>query len=277
MKPKLRRNLALTAVVPVLLLGVAACGDDSDGAKDDNETTQTTTGEETDAADGGDGADDTDGSDETDVPSGDLTTAEFAELMSSGIAATTTAKVTMRMDADGMVTETEGVTDMSGGTVSSHMKMTMQGQTTEMILVDGDLYMSMPGGQGWTKMSTSDASATGLDDSLFDPQVSTRALVDGLKSVETIGQEDVDGVATTHYRIVTDVAAMMGALGEGEAPAGMEDITQDVWLDSEGRSVKTAYEMEVGGVTVKTETKMSDFGAPVTIEAPPADQVTEMP
>ncbi len=275
MKPKLRRTVALTAVVPLMLAGVAACGDDSD-EKDDNETSQTSTPLGTDGTDTTDGTNPTDGTDGDEAPGGDLSTEEFANLMTAGIEATTTAKVVTRSETNGMVTVSEGVTDMSGRTLASHMTMTMQGQTTEMIMIDGDLYMKMPGSEGWTKMSASDATAGGVEETAFDPQALTQAFLGGLKSVETIGEEDVNGVATTHYRMVTDITAAMEALGSPEAAAGMDDITQDVWLDSEGRSVKSSYEMEMSGVTMKSETLMSDFGAPVTIEAPPADEVTEM-
>lgn len=77
---------------------------------------------------------------------------------------------------------------------------------------------------------------------------------------EQIGQEDVGGVPTTQYRGTVGEEAM------GIAPAGS---VVDAWVDADGYLRRVSF--EDGGATATIE--LYDFGAELTIEAPPSDEV----
>lgn len=84
---------------------------------------------------------------------------------------------------------------------------------------------------------------------------------------EEVGEEQVAGVDTTRYRT---------AVGLGDATA---QVPIDVWVDADGLVRKLEVrapgpEPEAPGAVVTVE--LSDFGAVVEAEPPPADQVTDL-
>ncbi len=106
---------------------------------------------------------------------------------------------------------------------------------------------------------------------------------------EETGEEDVEGVATTRYRVVVDVDAVRGQVGEtGEGlleglerlhPDGV--VPLDVWIDDDDRIRQVAYdgEVDVAGVTqlrLGTQVTFDDFGTPVDIAAPDDDEVVDV-
>jgi len=103
------------------------------------------------------------------------------------------------------------------------------------------------------------------------------------KLLELVGTEDVDGVATNHYRITMDPSQYLAAM---EFPAAMADmlpkeLVTEMWIDADNLPRKFTQTIEVpsaaGGAATSstTEGTYSDFGTDVEIEAPPADEVTE--
>lgn len=149
----------------------------------------------------------------------------------------------------------------------------------EMVLVDDRFYLLPPGAETWTTMSAEEALGDdGLGTANFDPAGMTEAAVAAITSVETVGDEEVDGVATTHYRVSSDFQQMMSIFeGEQADVDGPDELVQDLWLDSRGRAVRSSYEMEVGAATISSETVMTDFGLDVDIQAPPTEKVDEAP
>lgn len=104
----------------------------------------------------------------------------------------------------------------------------------------------------------------------------------GIDDVTRVGVEDVGGVSTTHYRGSIDVAKAVTKL-----PPRMQDQMRrmpgftsaswnvDAWVDAGGLLRKMA--IDIDGSTVKaTEVfELHDFGAPVDLTAPPADDVVD--
>ena len=99
-----------------------------------------------------------------------------------------------------------------------------------------------------------------------------------------VGTETVDGVETTHYHGVVDLKKAAAAGGPAsEAIQRLEQLgatTQfpmDVWIDGSGmiRRFTQSYDQSLGGQTMSLDTTMdiSDYGTPVDVTAPPADQV----
>ena len=286
MRTNITRRFAAALVVPVAVLGLAACNDDNDDSSGSDQPNDTTSQENTE-----NGADSTDdGGDATDTDNGAdgaTNNDEFIKLLESGLENTTTARMSMEIDAAGMSTTAEGILDYSGDMPATQMTMTMPGASgggeMEMIMVDGVIYMTMPG-------MTTDGSYLMIDpksnpeladqmggmDSL-DLGSTTKMLTEGLEKAEKVGEEDIDGVATSHYVVTVNTDAAKEMLGDMEQGAGAAEIpdslTYDVWLDSEGRMVQVNADINGTG-TVKMN--MSDFGADVSIEAPPADKVQDM-
>jgi hypothetical protein len=140
-------------------------------------------------------------------------------------------------------------------------------------------------GDKWLKIDLSDPdSLFGMIGKATDPEVMFQAL-EAPKKLELVGTEDVDGVATNHYRITLDPTQYIEAMDFPAAMADMlpEELVTEMWVDADNLPRKFSQTMEIEGMgggkptTSSTEGTYSDFGADVEIEAPPSSEVTEQP
>jgi hypothetical protein len=107
-----------------------------------------------------------------------------------------------------------------------------------------------------------------------------------------VGQERVRGVDTTHYRATADLAKYPNALPAAQRArarasvrkliqaSGRATLPMDVWVDGDGYVRRTAveYSLKTQGVrsTSQITVDLLDYGAPVDIEVPAADQTTDL-
>ena len=114
------------------------------------------------------------------------------------------------------------------------------------------------------------------------------ALADANADVETLGQEDVRGVPTTHYRATLDLEALSQDLTADEREELFSDVGEldisdfpiDIWIGEDGNVYRYSIEVDastVGGsnefLGMSMTFEMWDHGADVAIEAPPSDEV----
>ena len=164
------------------------------------------------------------------------------------------------------------------------------GTTVEMI-GDGDvLYLQVPegqresfGGKPWARL---DAAALGAGFGGVSPSASPVQTFEQLREageVETVGEEEVRGVATTHFRTVFDLSGSVpDGPGTAEVRKALEAVDVDVWLDSDDRVRRHRTSIDLGtavgagaGFTIITTIETFDFGKAVAIEVPPPDQVAD--
>jgi hypothetical protein len=159
----------------------------------------------------------------------------------------------------------------------------------EMILDGTTVYVGLSGfplsatGKSWLKFSQ-----IGSDDMqrlvhavrLLDPGTLFQ-LLDDAGHFQEIGADDVGAVQTTHYRGAVDIGKLATAFGAPpEALKGHADtqFPVDAWVDGDGYLRKVAFDVptlqDEPGATV--EITFSDFGAPVDVTPPPADQVQDV-
>jgi len=260
-RPALVRRALAAAVLPLALTSLSACGSD-DGAKaEDTASTAKPSGSSAPA--------------DTPEAGSTVAPADFADTYRSAFDNTTTAHMTMKLDMMGQQITGDGDIDYSQDSPAVAMTMdgaAFGGESLEARLVDNVMYVKMGSmTQGkFVKMDldSPDNPLGSLADSM-DPSRAMDALESALTKVIYVGS-DSDG---DHYKATVDTAAMMKAMGQGvPATAQMpKSMSYDAWFDSEGRFSRMVMDM---GPTGTTEMKLSDFGADVTIEAPPADQVT---
>jgi hypothetical protein len=265
-----RRTLAAAALAPLLVAGLAACGDDDSGpqAKDSTPAAAVLTGlQKGDEVDPGD----------------------FVDTVSGGVKASTTAHMKMEVGL-GSMGEMSGEGDLDYTADPPELAMTMDlpmagGAKAEMRYVDGIFYMSLgdlSGGKFW-KLDPSDAdSPLGDMGSMLDqvdPLGSLEKVEPAIDTVTYVGDEDVDGQSLDHYELTVDPAEYAKAMDlPAEAKSQLPDeLTYDIWLDDEHRLSKMHMDLPVAGTESSVDVTASDWGKDVTIEAPPADEVTEMP
>lgn len=176
--------------------------------------------------------------------------------------------------------------------------------TFETILVDNTIYenvgpsmAAMTGGKPWLKidlksvgslagMAGGMAPLSSLNQSA-DPSQQMKLLLTS-PNVKRVGAQTVDGTPATHYAGDIDPARMAEATGQLTADkvsalktalqqAGITTEHIDVWLGNDDLPVEfkvTGSSTTTGNLSV--DMHFSNWGEPVNISAPPADQVADV-
>ena len=119
-----------------------------------------------------------------------------------------------------------------------------------------------------------------------DPSQALQAL-QAIANVKEVGTAQIDGVDTTEYSGTVDpqkVAALLpkrAGLGQVFKQLGMTPIPVTAWIDADGyvRKFEESFSMttkNAGRMDMKLAASFSDFGTPVSITIPPADQTTDI-
>jgi hypothetical protein len=257
-RPALVRRSLAAAVLPLALGSLSACGGSDDGARAEDSSSVSSS-----SAPG--------------TPEAGSTVApgDFVDLYRSSFDNTTTAHMSMKLQLMGQQITGEGDVDYSQDNPAVAMTMdgaSFGGKGLEVRLVDNVMYLNMgPMTQGKfvkVDLDSPDNPLGSLADSM-DPSRAMDALEAGVQKVTYVGRDD-DG---DHYAVTVDTAAMLKGMGQ-DVPSSAQvpkTMSYDVWFDSEGRFTRMVMDMGSMGTTEMT---LSDFGADVSIEAPPADQVT---
>ncbi len=143
----------------------------------------------------------------------------------------------------------------------------------------------------WLSMPADDGAefATGFEAAPTDPHEVLGTYEGAAADVENLGEESVNGTTATHYRISVDATGLMEELSaEERAEAEASGVLAigvlpiDLWITDGGYLVRMILEIDgteaesVEGEfeTMKLAFDMYDINRPVSIKAPPADQVT---
>jgi hypothetical protein len=116
----------------------------------------------------------------------------------------------------------------------------------------------------------------------FDLKTST-ALLTASKDVKAVGTETVAGVETTHYAgtfNLQEAAALLAPEAQEQfktGMAGVKEVKFDAWVDAEGLPRKIGLAGGTAPDTFNATLAFKGFNEPVSIEAPPATQVGELP
>jgi hypothetical protein len=190
----------------------------------------------------------------------------------------------------------------------------LNGQTLQMQMVisGGTIYMKLPaalaakvpGGKPWISIDTAQmgkalnmpgyGSILNSSSSVFDPGQYLdylKAASDG--SIQTVGQETIDGVQTTHYRAQVDFSKLPDAVPAAERPV-MRQLIQalqahhtkvgsfpvDVWIDGSNlvRKIAMTLDMTVNGQTLTEAITLdiSDYGTQPAPTVPSPGQTTNL-
>jgi hypothetical protein len=188
-----------------------------------------------------------------------------------------------------------------GDNVQMSMDMGIAGMQISEVLIGDTVYMKIPalsselGGKPWAKIDLGSigsigASLQSLVDSAknTDPAAQLQPLL-ASGDVKKVGTQTVDGVQATHYAGTVDPAtafdssqaaknltpAQISQLKSMLSTAGVTTEKIDVWVASDGLPVEETISMDTKAGAEKVDLHMSGWGQPVSIAAPPADQVAD--
>ena len=143
----------------------------------------------------------------------------------------------------------------------------------------------------WVSMPADDAGSTAASFGAnpVNPTDIMSTFGPGVSDPQDLGRETIRGVETTHYAVLVDIDKIM-AEADAEALEELEDIgtgfptgelPMNFWIGDDGNVYR--FSMEFDGATTPDAGfesmtmiwEMFDYGAPIEIVAPPADQVTD--
>lgn len=279
----LRRTLSAATLSTALLLSSAALA-----GCNSEEAPKATSSEET-----SDAATPTPTESEAETPSeepaGDgeqIDTSEFMEVYRAAFEDATSAHMTMEAGGSGSTVTVEGDVDYTKSPMA--MTMTMSSPAfgdgeIEMRLVDEVMYMQLPGGGGkFVSMNLNDPTNP-LGETFteqMDPRSQLETFEAGIESAAYLGEEDLDGDTVDRYRVTLNSEAVLESLdpqARKQAEAGMpEELTYDLLFDGDGkfRQMEVDLGAAAGGAMQVT---FSDWGKDVTVKAPPAGQIMQLP
>ncbi|GAB4005023.1 hypothetical protein GCM10028772_12300 [Nocardioides ultimimeridianus] len=272
------------AVAALLVSGLAACG--SGGSDSPLAAGSTSTPTTSTTSMGSDPSPTAASSAPSAAAGSSLTAAEMTAIIKKGVGAIDTAHETLTMDttAAGSSVQVHGEADVQMKPMAMTMTMTMAGTKIEERFVDGAMYMQMPGattGGKWIKVDLAQVSSmmggSGMSDALTNPLGLMDKMAGFIDSATYVGPDSVNGAAVKHYKMTIDLKAAMAQMfpnlpGSASASIGSK-ADEDIWVDDQGRAVKTEVDFGTGSMT----TVLSDFGKKVSVQAPPASQVTTAP
>lgn len=166
-------------------------------------------------------------------------------------------------------------------------------QIGDRVFMKFPLFTAMFGAETeWVSMPAEESEdfTTGFESVPSDPNEVLDAYREADATVEDLGTETVNGVQATHYKITFDLEEMeltpqeraeleaSGIFAEGVVP-------MDLWISEQGYMVRMRLEIDGTGLDVAPEEAfekmimtydMVDINQPVTIEEPPASEVTDI-
>jgi outer membrane lipoprotein-sorting protein len=204
------------------------------------------------------------------------------------------------VSAQGLSGSGSGVFNGKQRTGQLKMKLNASGRQIPVdSVVDGDVvYLRSPAfaqattqDKQWIKLDLAalgsrqgTADLSGLLDASPTP-ANALAYLQGSSTVKKVGSEPVDGVDTTHYSVSANLDravqhlkganrdTVQGVISQG----GVKNLPLDVWVDGNGYIRKVRYDEHAGRRQAAEVTmELHDFGAPVSITAPPSDSVVDL-
>ncbi len=217
-----------------------------------------------------------------------------------------TAKTSMTITATGLGVPIDitasGAVDFATGDSELTMELgALGGSSVETRIVDGVSYTRL-GSTGWKSVDLKHAGLdpSSLSQSQSNPNQYLSYLAGVSDDVKTVGHGNVRGVDTTHYHATIDMGR---ALQRTDIPASLRDtleslapglasvkMSTDVWIDNEGRARKMTTTIPLAGLFKGSPLASSipadagetatvefyDFGTPLVVVAPPANEVTPL-
>ncbi|MGW3127237.1 hypothetical protein [Streptomyces sp. NPDC001123] len=154
-----------------------------------------------------------------------------------------------------------------------------------------DTFAAQTGGKHWIRYGYGDlASVAGSSGALLKDQMQNTTpnksvqmlLASG--DVKKVGEEKVDGQATTHYAGTVDVTGLAGLAGRSSGltasrlaalkkqltQAGVSTETVDIWVNDQDLLVKKTEKAATANGTMSQTAHYSDYGVKVSAQKPPA-------
>ncbi|WSQ11199.1 hypothetical protein OG604_27565 [Streptomyces sp. NBC_01231] len=211
---------------------------------------------------------------------------------SARVRSTTVMGTQLSLTADGALGWGQGLTGTltityTGGTTAETMRALGSTSMEARYLSDayyahmGDAFAEKAGGKHWIRYAYDDLADLSGGATFGDqmrnttPNQSVRLLLDS-EDVREVGEEKVDGRATTHYSGTVVVGEVADArLRKQLQQAGVLTETVDIWVDDRDLLVKKIDKGRTATGELTQTAYYSDYGVKVSTRRPPADDTED--
>jgi hypothetical protein len=159
--------------------------------------------------------------------------------------------------------------------------------------VPPSLVQALPQGKAWLKLDLAKlGEAQGIDLAQLmqfnqsNPNGALRYLRGATENFEAVGEEEVRGVETTHYRGTIDLRAVASQAPPAARKSyeriieisGTSRIPMEAWIDDDGLARRLRYEQPLGHGQGNLAFTMDlyDFGVDVAVRIPPQPQTIDL-
>jgi hypothetical protein len=224
--------------------------------------------------------------------SGSVSTGASANLsarLKNGMGGVFSAHVALRSEVAGQLVTGTGNETLSAGKLTA-MDITEQvGKrfSLRMVVLGNVVYVQLPPplsttGKPWLRAVASSTNpvlrqlATSISSAQQSASIDNSAqFATAARSLRLVGRETIDGEPCDHYDVTVDVVELAASQPNMQplAGAGLTTLPVQLWVNQQNRPVRIAENFMVQGQSVSTLVTVSKYNAPITITAPPADQV----
>lgn len=210
---------------------------------------------------------------------GTITGKQLTDMLAASWKKGGTASVTMESSSGESTSTTNGVVDYTTSPPSMSLTTAvaaMGGQQSKIIVQGGNIYMDMgdvTGGK-FMKMPTEGEGSELIDLSQLDPSKAFEQLGGGLKQVKSLGKEKIKGGTFRRYDAMVTTENLAKNLPKEARASLPERVLYSFWFDDSDLVRQVAVDM---GKTGTTTMAYDNWGQKVTIKAPAAKDVTQMP
>lgn len=209
----------------------------------------------------------------TDTGSGGTGSAEALGILRESAAAMKDIKsyhIVLESSQAGVSTAAEG--DIEVPDKTRLVVDTPQGET-EVLIIGEKAYTRLPGTDSYIE---TDSGMMG-----GQPDTNPAGFAQVAQDAEVIGDEQVDGVNTTHVKFTFDLQAAAAASSETTGqptPEGLGDLAEaDAWIERDtGFMRKFSYTAEIQGNETSTTMTLSKFNEPVDPPIEPPSNITDL-
>lgn len=161
----------------------------------------------------------------------------------------------------------------SGGEPAARISAELLGQRIEAVSLDGFFYLKKNAEAKFVRLTRDDPALSlfgGLTD--LDPEQALTGMVERIRTIRDLGPETVDGQELTRYEVTLDAEALgSGMLGTIPGVDPAEDIAVTLYVDAQDLVHRAEADLGDNEVVLR----LTAWGEPVTITAPPAGEILQ--
>ncbi|MBU2694357.1 hypothetical protein [Pimelobacter sp. 30-1] len=187
--------------------------------------------------------------------------------MEAAVPASATARVQVGMSGHGRTMDFDAVLAYEPDGASMEMTSRTPGEEFSMIVVDDRYFIAEPDADaGYREVSGDDPLAVQLRSQFASADLTTTfaAWRAGLEKVEVVGEEEIDGRPTCHYRLKVDMAEAGAARGDDLPAGGPPTVDYELFLQRDDLMRRVRFDV-LGAVAEMNATRWNE---PVSIEVP---------